>query len=614
MLSRLTFLLRHFGVLLAFFLIMKVAFLLIGEHFNPLQWGAVWWHGLTLDIATAGYLTAPLWLLLLVSLFVPIPSLLLRRIYTTYAVVVGALLALIGVANQCLYAFWGFPIDGTIFTYLDSPKGAAASVSPLYLVGAALLVAAVATALVAALRRQCPRRPLENLPWRQRLAATGGAIVLGGLLFLGIRGGVGKSTANVGTAYFSQEQFLNHAAVNPAFSLLSSMAKSKDFAAQYNFFDPADGARRFADMGYNTQSIPADTLLAVEHPNVLLILMEGCGGTFVHGIDSLADARITPTLNRLCDEGVCFTQCYANSFRTDRGTICALSGYPSFPDVSVMKLPRQAATLPSIAGALRREGYATEFLYGGDINFTNTNGYLLATGYQRTYGDTSFSADERRTHAWGVTDSIVFDRLYDMVTAYPAGRPWHTAMLTLASHEPWEVPYNAFPDDKMANGMAYLDHCLGRFLDRLRQTAVWDSTLVVILPDHGIEYPAGEGHESLRRTRIPLIWTGGAIRVPRRIATLCNQTDLAATLLGQLGFRHNDFRFSRDVLSRTYTHPSAVYSWPEGLWYLDGSGQTVLNLMTKPVSISMEQPAPSATRADNAKAFLQTIYDDLGAR
>ena len=63
MLSRLTFLLRHFGVLLAFFLIMKVAFLLIGEHFNPLQWGAVWWHGLTLDIATAGYLTAPLWLL-----------------------------------------------------------------------------------------------------------------------------------------------------------------------------------------------------------------------------------------------------------------------------------------------------------------------------------------------------------------------------------------------------------------------------------------------------------------------------------------------------------------------------------------------------------------------
>lgn len=187
-------------------------------------------------------------------------------------------------------------------------------------------------------------------------------------------------------------------------------------------------------------------------------------------------------------------------------------------------------------------------------------------------------------------------------------------MLTLASHEPWEVPYNAFPDDKMANGMAYLDHCLGRFLDRLRQTAVWDSTLVVILPDHGIEYPAGEGHESLRRARIPLIWTGGAIRAPRRIATLCNQTDLAATLLGQLGFRHNDFRFSRDVLSRTYTHPSAVYSWPEGLWYLDGSGQTVLNLMTKPVSISMEQPAPSATRADNAKAFLQTIYDDLGAR
>ena len=68
--------------------------------------------------------------------------------------------------------------------------------------------------------------------------------------------------------------------------------------------------------------------------NVLLIIMEGCGGTLVNAVDPQADAAITPNLNRLAREGVFFSRCYANSFRTDRGTACALRGYPAFPDVS----------------------------------------------------------------------------------------------------------------------------------------------------------------------------------------------------------------------------------------------------------------------------------------
>ena len=95
-----------------------------------------------------------------------------------------------------------------------------------------------------------------------------------------------------------------------------------------------------------------------------------------------------------------------------------------------MKLPNKCATLPSIAASLKRAGYATDFLYGGDINFTNTNGYLLSTGYDKTFGDTSFSAEERNTHNWGVTDRITFNRLLEMINKKPLGKPWHTAFLT----------------------------------------------------------------------------------------------------------------------------------------------------------------------------------------
>ena len=54
-----------------------------------------------------------------------------------------------------------------------------------------------------------------------------------------------------------------------------------------------------------------------------------------------------------------------------------------------------------------------------------------------------------------------------------------------------------------------------------------------------------------------MVWTGGAVRGPQTLSVLMNQSDLPATLLAQLGLPHDDFPWSRDVLSPTYTAPLA---------------------------------------------------------
>ena len=218
----------------------------------------------------------------------------------------------------------------------------------------------------------------------------------------------------------------------------------------------------------------------------------------------------------------------------------------------------------------------------------------------------------RRTHNWGVTDHIVLDTLYQRILRYSADRPWHTACLTLASHEPWEVPYDRIPEDEVLNAMAYLDHAIGEFIDRLRQTSVWENTLVILIPDHGAHYPQGISEADPKKSHIPMIWTGGAVRQAQRIETLCNQTDLAATLLGQLGIDHSAFTFSRDVLSDTYVRPSAVHVWNEGIYYMDETGISALNILSQERPILHEAPAPSVDRQNAAHAYLQTAYDDLG--
>lgn len=576
----------------------------------------VWLHGLPLDLSTTGYLAIPLWVALLAGVWLPSAAggkrrRLQRWLCTAYAGFLGLLLAVVFVSDTLLYTFWDFKLDGTVFNYLDSPRGAAASVSTAFLVASVAAILAVAALLFCLFRAVLPAEKAEAKPsGLLRGARTAVLLLAGGLVFLGIRGGTGRSTANVGMVYFSENQYLNHCAVNPVFSIFYSLQKTAAFGDEFNYLPEARRAAVVQSLAYSTETVAAETWLKTPRPNVLVVIMEGCGANFVGAVGGAE--TVTPRLNQLAAEGIVFTQCYANSFRTDRGTVAILSGYPAFPDLSVMKIPAKSRTLPSIAASLKRVGYHTEFLYGGDKNFTNMNSYLLSTGYERTWGDTDFPPEVRRTHAWGVTDSIVFDRLFEMVTAYSPTRPWHTTLLTLASHEPWQVPYHRIPGDEVANSMAYLDACIGRFVDRLKSTPLWDNTLLVFVADHGIGWPAGMDASNPRRWHIPMIFAGGVLGRHCSVDLVCNQTDLAATLLGILGLEHGEFRFSRDVLSRTYTLPIAFHTWSEGLGVVDAAGCTVLNL--KSGQVVYDTPEASPLRLERGKAYLQTIYDDLESR
>ena len=326
--------------------------------------------------------------------------------------------------------------------------------------------------------------------------------------------------------------------------------------------------------------------------------MEGCGGEFTE-IGGRQD--ITPNLNRLASEGIYFTNCYANSWRTDRGTACTYSGYPSFPTMSVMKMPAKTRNLPNIAKTLKQErGYNTYYLYGGDINFTNMRSYLISGGFEHLTWKADYSVEDQASAEWGVRDDITFETLYQMSTTLKP--PYLIGFSTLSSHEPWDVPVRKF-DDEVLNAFYYLDQCIGKYIERLRKSPVWDNTLVIILPDHGINYKDIDELHPLRN-HVPMIWAGGTVKAPRRIEVICNQTDLPATLLGQLGLSHDNFTFSRDVLSKTYTWPLAIHTYNNGFSMVDSTGLTVYDL-------NSNQTVKGRGDITIGKAILQAASEDL---
>lgn len=606
--KRIAYISLYFFTVLLIFILQKPLFMLyngsIEKGFGFADYMQVMIHGASLDAATAGYLTAFPFLLVLISIwFRKFP---LKKILYGYYILAAALISIIFVVDMALYTFWGFKLDASVFLYIDSLKEALASVSVGF-----ILLRVLAILLLIALNSWVLLKitPSVLTATRKRIAGTAGMLLLGGVLFIIIRGGVTESTSNIGQVYFSNEPFLNHSAVNPDFSLLSSMGKSQDFASEFNFFDEEKRAALFDGLYPTTDGDSIIQVLNTKRPNILIILMEGFGGAFVEPLGGLPD--VTPHFNRLSKEGIFFTNCYANSFRTDRGTVCTFSGYLGLPTASVMKIPAKSRTLPAIAEGLSKAGYKTDFLYGGDINFTNMKSYLLSTGYQRLTANTDFSLAEQTSNAWGVNDDITFEYLYNQLRNRKEEGPWHTAFLTLSSHEPFEVPYHRL-EDKIPNAFAYTDECLGKFVDRLKQTPAWKDLLVICLPDHGFYYPREGSNAMPRFYHIPLLWLGGAVKQPMQVDKIMNQTDLAATLLGQLGLEHTAFTFSRNVLGSDYKYPFAFYSFNNGFSFRDSTGVTVFD--NNSGSILFDEPEADESRLDKGKAILQTVYDDLGNR
>lgn len=604
--KRIGFIGSFFLLTLLIFVLQKPVFMICNgaiQNYSFADFIKVALHGFTLDAATSGYLTILPFIIVLLSIWVDkIPF---KKIISPYYVIISFLISLIFIVDTSLYSFWGYKLDASVFLYLDSPKEAFASVSVGYILLRILFIIILSFVYVRLFWIITPQKFLKS---NKKVTGTILNVLIGGIIFIIIRGGVTESTSNIGQVYFSNDQFLNHSAINPDFSLFSSFKKEKDFSEMFNFFDEKQREELFNNLYPTSDGDSIVSVLNTKRPNVLVILMESFGGAFIEPLGGLSD--VTPNFNKLTDEGVFFTNCYANSYRTDRGTICTFSGYLGLPVTSVMKLPQKSRTLPAIAEELVKEGYKTDFLYGGDINFTNMKSYLLSKGYQRTTADVDFSIKEQMSNAWGVNDDITFNYLYNQLINRKDSL-WHTAFLTLSSHEPFDVPYKRLKE-KIPNAFAFTDHNLGIFIEKLKKTPVWKNLLIICLPDHGFHYPKTGMASDSKFYHIPMLWLGGAVKGAMKVNKIMNQADLAATLLGQMGIDHSSFNFSRNVLGSDYKYPFAFYSYNNGFSFRDSTGVTVYDNDSK--SVTIDYPSENLKRLDNGKAILQSVYDDLGKR
>lgn len=611
----------HTAFWLLYFLLCRTVFLLYhaGQTSTvpPATVSGIFLHGVRIDLSAAGYLTVlPFLLWFINSLF---PSRFAKKIIAGYTVSMLAFVALITTSDLQIYRIWGTKLNAQAIGYLRYPKEAMASMSssPIFL----LVVICICICLAGYyLSASLFRRLSYDVPSRSPLLVVSRVflfVLFSGVLVLAIRGGTGLAPMNPGFAYFSSNQFANHAALNVGWNLmydLKHVFRHKD--NQFAYMSDAEMHERVDRL--TAARLPNDTerVLTSSRPNMVVIILESWTADVIGSLG--AEQGIAPGFDELAAQGILFTDFYANGYRTSFGIAAVLSGFPSTPEGSILNRPNKMERLPTLAGTLKDNGYATSFYYGGDTHFDDMNAFFAHSKFDTVTNKSSFEAKDMNSK-WGVHDHVLLERVLSDLARLP--QPFFTAMLTISSHEPFEVPMKTVftgsdQPSLFKNAVHYTDKSLKMFFEKARPQPWFRNTLFVFVADHGSVLPLNRTNASMpERYRIPLLLYGEVIRKEyrgTRRSMTGSQSDIAATLLAQLQIKSDNFHWSNNLFNSNRSD-FAFYNFAGG-FAMKTPKQTAIydTVSNKPIQ---NGETPETTRgADevlkDGQAYLQNLYQN----
>jgi phosphoglycerol transferase MdoB-like AlkP superfamily enzyme len=606
--QRISLFIRIYLYWIAFFVVSRFAFLLY--HFGKTsalsfkEIGTIIVLGLRMDAAMAGYWTILSGLLLTFSIFFLGKYLRITQGIITFFLLLLSVLIVIG--DLELYKHWGFRMDTTPLMYAGE-EGAASVPIFVWLKLTSIFIALFPFFLFFFLRRISPLfDKLPKIPSRWSLVM----LLLTAALLIPIRSSFSVAPLNTGVVYFHKtNSFANHAGINVVWGFFKSLVSVNKFKYPENFFETEDANTVLSQM--TTTTLTDVSLINTPRPNVILIILESFTSRIIEPLGG--ESGVTPNINQLAKEGILFDRFYASGDRTDKGIISLLSGYPAQPQTSIIKFPNKTQSLPSFPRAMEDLEYKTSFVYGGDIGFANMESYLTMMGFGHITEDDDFDSDINNSK-WGVHDHFVFNRLLEESDS--ASTPFFKVMLSLSSHEPFDVPVEKpfrKGDDEASlflNACHYTDSSLGVFIQQAKTKAWWKNTLVVITADHGHRFPDQNELKQKERFQIPLLFLGGALtKKDSVIHTVGSQTDLGTTLLGQLHSDSTSFRFGKNLLAKEVT-PFAVYIFNNGFGYIDAQNEFIYDFDFKNY---IKQSGPDQEKKWG-EAYIQSLFSDYNKR
>jgi phosphoglycerol transferase MdoB-like AlkP superfamily enzyme len=615
MLNRLVFCLIFFGMWMLYFLVARLIFVTFYfEKSSHCGFSVIlqsFLQGLKLDLSASAYLSLLPFFLIAFSVW--LSAEICIKIIKYYSFFVLLLLNILFFPDLLLYEHFNIRIDDSMMKYLHSPEDMTASASNTYIFVVLSLFIFINLfwgwffhKTLHKNKKRIQEGNFLEVPFLLAFTA---------LLIIPLRGGFQTSPINQSNVYFSSEMFANHAAVNFGWNFFHALNEnSSDTHNPFVCMQRSEAVQAIDNQRrnlLNPDTVNTD-VLNVPKPNIILIIWESFTAKFVQPLGGEKD--ISPCFNKLCKEGLLFTNFYANGDRTDKGLLAILSGYYPQPHKSIIYMPNKTKDIPVMSQSLKKLGYNNTFYCGANLNFNNMGTYLYGKEISKLISRADFRAEERNSK-WGCYDHVLFNRIKEDL-AENSDLPFFNIVLTLSSHEPFDIPgeYKFGKDndlDLFRSSMAYTDEVIGDFIDHAKIQSWWENTLVIITADHGHRHPPvnEQRFSDPSRYHIPMLWLGGALKHKNRVNNnIGAQTDIVFSLLPLLGADNSMFTNGTDLFNDSGDH-YAHYIFNRGFGTLTENSLVVYDYNKKKAVISEGKDAANTELL--GKALTQETYQDF---
>lgn len=290
--------------------------------------------------------------------------------------------------------------------------------------------------------------------------------------------------------------------------------------------------------------------------NVVIIVMESVGADSVAGFGTPGAAVWTPNLARYAGNSLRFTQAYAHVPYSTKSMYALMTAqYPLF--TFKLETDHFATTpLPTLSDLLHAKGYRTGFFMSGELAFQRVDRFLKRHSFDTMTDMSTLGCEGRRyvgsTLDWPDLDSVDDDCTADAVITWidqAKQQPFLGVFWTGNTHWPYFSSPAAKPGqyaqeerrNRYIGALKSSDAAIGKVLDHLKKAGLLETTLVVVLGDHGEAF----GQHGYRvhgnsifeeEVHIPLMLIGGEMRGGVS-STLGGISDIAPTIAHVLGIQ-----------------------------------------------------------------------------
>ena len=388
------------------------------------------------------------------------------------------------------------------------------------------------------------------------------------MLFAGIRNSFERKSFGIVDAYAVSKTSSGVLAINGFYSFYRTLGvyQGGKRINLMNFEEAQSIAKEFLKSDkfiFTNDDYPAQRALKTKENknqyNIVIVLLESWGAEHIDGFTKYKELNVTPYFKKLSNEGLKYTNFYANGYRSIYGITSIYTGITLPAGFQYLGNGLELTNLSYLGQIAKENGYSTIAAQSSNRRSYRVDSVSKLSAFDEFYGAEDMPNVEKieagRKPDTGTYDFNMFDFMHKKLNSQK--EPFLSFMFTSTNHSDFHLPsskFERYPHDlKNYNGylnsLIYVDNAIERFIENIKKEPWFDNTIFIFTADHGHGNALDNIGRDLRLNdkpepyiehyRIPLLIYAPKIFEPKVNDILGSQNDIMPTIIDLLGFKNS---------------------------------------------------------------------------